>query len=528
MASEVRVNQIQNRSGLGTVTFSDSGVSIAGVTTVGILSATGNSVFSGSVTATTFSGDLTGNVTGNATGLSGTPNITVGTVTGNLTGNVNANSLVVSGVSTVAAGSTAAPSISPAGDSDTGIFFPSADTIAFGEGGAEALRINSSGRIGIGVTNPQKELQINATTPTIRLEENGAGSKRLELSVNSSAEAKVFAEQSGSQLLFGTVGTERARIDSSGRLLVGTSSTSADTRLTVQGRSGDSTSYAEVYLQRGGSASSGQLVGRINFADSSSNVYADIQAVADAATGSGDYPGRLVFSTTKDAQSSPTEACRINASQDVIIGKTTTANGTAGTYFTASGFAAHTTSSATVGYFNRLANDGTLIDFAQDTISEGSISVSGTTVSYNGAHLSRWSQLPSGAEREEILRGSVLSNIDEMCEWGDEENEQLNRMKVSDVEGDKNVSGVFQCWDDDDDTYTNDFYCAMTGDFIIRIAEGVTVERGDLLMSAGDGTAKPQDDDIIRSKTIAKVTSTNVSCTYEDGSYCVPCVLMAC
>jgi esterase/lipase superfamily enzyme len=115
-----------------------------------------------------------------------------------------------------------------------------------------------------------------------------------------------------------------------------------------------------------------------------------------------------------------------------------------------------------------------------------------------------------------------------MCEWGEEDNEQLNRMKVSDVEGDKNVSGVFQAWDDDDDTYTNDFYCAMTGDFIIRIAEGVTVERGDLLMSAGDGTAKPQDDDIIRSKTIAKVTSTNVSCTYEDGSYCVPCVLMAC
>jgi hypothetical protein len=101
-------------------------------------------------------------------------------------------------------------------------------------------------------------------------------------------------------------------------------------------------------------------------------------------------------------------------------------------------------------------------------------------------------------------------------------------MKVSDVEGDPNVAGVFQAWDDDDDTYTDDFYCAMTGDFIIRIAEGVTVQRGDLLMSAGDGTAKPQDDDIIRSKTIAKVTSTHVTCTYDDGSYCVPCVLMAC
>jgi hypothetical protein len=179
-------------------------------------------------------------------------------------------------------------------------------------------------------------------------------------------------------------------------------------------------------------------------------------------------------------------------------------------------------------FVNRNTNDGALIVFRQDGTDEGSISVSGTTVSYNGAHLSRWSQLPGGAERTEILRGTVLSNIDEMCGWGEEENEQLNRMKISDVEGDKNVSGVFQGWDDDDDTYTDDFYCAMTGDFIIRISEDVTVQRGDLLMSAGDGTAKPQGDDIVRSKTVAKVTSTHVTCTYDDGSYCVPCVLMAC
>jgi hypothetical protein len=219
---------------------------------------------------------------------------------------------------------------------------------------------------------------------------------------------------------------------------------------------------------------------------------------------------------------------RIPSDGRVLIGKTASDSlATAGLdLFLGGSFM--TVNGGTIIAINRLTNDGGLVAFYQDTVSEGSISVSGTTVSYNGAHLSRWSQLPSGQERTEILRGSVLSNIDEMCEWGDEENEQLNRMKVSDVEGDKNVSGVFQAWDDDDDTYTDDFYCAMTGDFIIRIAEGVTVERGDLLMSAGDGTAKPQDDDIIRSKTIAKITSTNVSCTYEDGSYCVPCVLMAC
>ena len=62
----------------------------------------------------------------------------------------------------------------------------------------------------------------------------------------------------------------------------------------------------------------------------------------------------------------------------------------------------------------------------------------------------------------------------------------------------------------------------------LRIAEGTPVHRGQLLMSAGDGTAKPQGDSYVQDKTIAKVTSTNVSCTYEDGSYCVPCVLMAC
>ena len=108
-----------------------------------------------------------------------------------------------------------------------------------------------------------------------------------------------------------------------------------------------------------------------------------------------------------------------------------------------------------------------------------------------------------------------------------EENEQLNKMAVSSVAGDENVAGVFVSWDSNEDSF-NDMQIAMTGDMVIRIAKGVKVKRGDLLMSAGDGTAEPQRDDIVRSKTIAKVTSTHVSHTYDDGSYLVPCVLMAC
>ena len=71
-------------------------------------------------------------------------------------------SLTVSGAdfTAVAAGSTAAPSITPTGDSNTGIFFPSADTIAFAEGGSEALRVDSNGRVGVNTTNPDTTLEV--------------------------------------------------------------------------------------------------------------------------------------------------------------------------------------------------------------------------------------------------------------------------------------------------------------------------------------------------------------------------------
>ena len=178
-----------------------------------------------------------------------------------------------------------------------------------------------------------------------------------------------------------------------------------------------------------------------------------------------------------------------------------------------------------VAYFNRRTDDGVIVNLAQDGTVEGTISVSGTTVSYNGGHLARWSRLLAN-DTAQPLKGTVMSNLDEMVSWQNEDNEQLNSTKVSDTEGDVNVAGVFVSWDNSDDA--GDYYLGMTGDMIIRIAQGTTVQRGDLLMSAGDGTAKPQGDDIVRSKTIAKVISTEITCTYDDGSYCVPCVLMAC
>jgi hypothetical protein len=408
----------------------------------------------------------------------------------------------------------------------------------------ERMRITSAGLVGIG-TNAPGDYYADADNfviyengnsgITIASATTGNGSLLFADGTTGTSEYAGFIvyAHSDNSLQFGANAGEAFRVDSSKRILVGTSSTSSTAGLIVQGAGGAAPGIIRACYTTATPAD-GDIFGYLVFGDSAHADAAWVAAARDGGTWSGSSkPTRLVFSTTADGASSPTERMRIQSNGAITFGASTNTspaqnNATNICIDGANNYAAFSRANAEPVGINRASSDGTLVLFYQDGTQEGTISVSGTTVSYNGAHLSRWSQLPSGAERKEILRGSVLSNIDEMCEWDEEDNEQLNRMKVSTVEGDKNVSGVFQCWDDDDDTYTDDFYCAMTGDFIIRIAEGVTVQRGDLLMSAGDGTAKPQDDDIIRSKTIAKVTSTHVTCTYDDGSYCVPCVLMAC
>ena len=62
--------------------------------------------------------------------------------------------VTVGGVLTVTAGAVGTPAITTAGDTNTGIFFPAADTIAFAEGGVEAMRIDGAGSVGIGTSSP--------------------------------------------------------------------------------------------------------------------------------------------------------------------------------------------------------------------------------------------------------------------------------------------------------------------------------------------------------------------------------------
>tara|TARA_Y100000401_G_scaffold41380_1_gene31454 strand:+ start:675 stop:3485 length:2811 start_codon:yes stop_codon:yes gene_type:complete len=385
---------------------------------------------------------------------------------------------------------------------------------------AERMRIDNAGNVGINVTSPTSQ-----SGKVLHIAGDSGGQARIHLTTSASGHtandgAYLVAQGAESGSAAGTLAimnlenspitfhnnsTERMRLDANGNLGVGIVNPS------------DYHANAHRLVIDGGMTLANATMSSIFFADSYS--------------GTGEYVGQLNYDHGSDRMEfivNNGERMRIDSSGNVLIGTTTNGITAAGTVIRSTGETLMVRSSGPALLINRTSSDGGLIDFRQNNTSEGSISVSGSTVSLVGGHLTRWSQLPGNAIRVAIYRGTVLSNIDEMCEWGDEDNEQLNRMKISDVEGDRNVSGVFQGWDEDDEEYTDDFYCAMTGDFVIRIGKDITVERGDLLMSAGDGTAKPQEDDIIRSKTIAKVTSTHVSETYNDGSYCVPCVLMAC
>ena len=178
--------------------------------------------------------------------------------------------------------------------------------IDFGTGGSAGtltnrLRITSDGNIGIGQDNPQSKLQIENAGEQLRL-------------TYPSIASYIHEVKSNGDYAIDKDGTEYFRIDSSGRLLVGTSSQSNSSLFTIKGNSSNSSGASEITLQRGEAAttiSSGESLGHLYFTDNGSNKFAEIACWADAAAGASDYPGRLVFYTTADGSSSPTERLRI-------------------------------------------------------------------------------------------------------------------------------------------------------------------------------------------------------------------------
>ena len=145
-------------------------------------------------------------------------------------------------------GTASAPSIANAGDQDTGILFPAADSVGVSTGGTQRLVIDSSGNVGVATASPAAKLDVNGNTLIQGRVQLTSSTPDLLFSVpGGGLDSRIHNDGSGN-LIFGNgtnsnTPTERLRIDSSGNVGIGTSSPSS--KLSVQAVNSNTTSFIE-------------------------------------------------------------------------------------------------------------------------------------------------------------------------------------------------------------------------------------------------------------------------------------------
>ena len=219
------------------------------------------------------------------------------------------------------------PSITFNSDLDTGILNPSANTLGINTGGTRVITISDAQRVGIGTDSPGSystygnKLVVYGTGtngPGITIATGTADTGSLYFADgttgNEVARGAVSYSHGDDALLFQTSATEKVRIDSSGRLLVGTPSTSAACTTLLQATGG--TGGTLILSRNAATPADGEDLGFISFNDSS-HIYnnAVIRAQRDAGTWNAttSKPTRLVFATTPDGSNGPSPRMTIKA-----------------------------------------------------------------------------------------------------------------------------------------------------------------------------------------------------------------------
>jgi hypothetical protein len=300
-------------------------------------------------------------------------------------------------------GSVATPGLRFLNDTDTGIYRSGSNTLGLVTGASTRLFINSSGNVGIGTTSPITKLDIiGANEEDLLFLSTGNTPGNTFAQIRGDNEAGIRIRGGGSfeggtielggglrntdpgtiKFSTGTSGsgsTERARIDSSGRLLVGTSSSSGqNAALQVVGsecaqfhRGSADTAPAALTFSKSRNTSYGSFtsvqaedrLGSIAFRGDDGTDYvtraAEIVAFVDGTPGANDMPGRLVFSTTPDGASSPTERMRITSDAYVRL-----ASGTGGIQFNGDTAAANALDDYEEGTWTPVDSSGAGLSFS--------------------------------------------------------------------------------------------------------------------------------------------------------------------
>ena len=283
--------------------------------------------------------------------------------------------------------------------------------------GGTRMTLNSTG-LGIGVTSPATKLDVRGANNASQATFSGTASRGLLISTRSDGLADdrtviLNAQHStGSlgQLVIQTAGTDRLLVDSTGNVGIGVVPSAWDTAV-----------FKAIQIGTG--------VGRASVASRTDNVNNTAYGL-NYYYGSGDYryiaAGRAtsyeqasgkhfwnIDSGTQviGAATSFTQAMTLDASGNLLVGKTALSSATAGIQLEAVGAVTSTRSAGAAAYFNRLTSDGFLVLIGRQSSIVGDISVTTTGTTFNSTSDYRLKEavqpLVGGLARVSALKPSV-------------------------------------------------------------------------------------------------------------------------